>query len=120
MVHTFKTLEKLHVGHVGDDAELSLHDPVCVWYAITSDDGNWKHSPASPEDIRVETMGQWTRGMCVVDRRSRHQTDGEEESPSDHGHWLSRKAGNRVWRMDASPVEGGCCFGEVLLGRLFD
>lgn len=117
MAHTFHTVEKLHTGRVGDDVELSLHDPVCVWYAITADDENWKPSQTSPEDIRIETTGQWTRGLCVVDRRNRHRIDGDEEHSSDHGLWLSSRAGNRVWRMDASPVESN--FGAVLLGRLF-
>ncbi|KAF7585989.1 hypothetical protein BBP40_009742 [Aspergillus hancockii] len=117
MAHSFHTVEKLHTGQVGDDVELSLHDPVCVWYAITADDEKWKASKESPEDIRIETTGQWTRGLCVVDRRDRHRIESEEESSSDHGLWLSSRAGNRVWRMDASPVENN--FGAVLLGRLF-
>ena len=117
MGHTFRTLEGLHQGHVGDDAELSLHDPVCVWYALTTDDKRWVPSATSPEDIRVETTGQWTRGACVVDRRNRHRIEGDEESASDHGLWLSASAGNRIWRMDGSPVEGN--FGEVLLERVF-
>ncbi|KAE8348070.1 Inosine/uridine-preferring nucleoside hydrolase domain-containing protein [Aspergillus coremiiformis] len=117
MAHTFHTVEKLHTGRVGDDVELSLHDPVCVWYAITADDEKWKSSETSPEDIRIETTGQWTRGLCVVDRRNRHRIEGDEEHSSDHGLWLSSKAGNRVWRMDASPVENN--FGAVLLERLF-
>lgn len=116
MTHTFHTLETLHRDHVGDDAELSLHDPVCVWYALTAGDGGWKPSAASPEDIRVETTGQWTRGMCVVDRRNRHRVD-DDESKSDHGLWLNNKAGNRIWRMDESPAEKN--FGEVILGKLF-
>ncbi|PLB35461.1 putative nucleoside hydrolase [Aspergillus candidus] len=117
MGHTFRTLERLHQGHVGDDAELSLHDPVCVWYALTTDDKRWVPSATSPEDIRVETTGQWTRGACIVDRRNRHRLEGDEESSSDHGLWLSASAGNRIWRMDGSPVEGN--FGEVLLERVF-
>lgn len=117
MGHTFRTLEALHPGHEGDEAELSLHDPVCVWYALTAEDDRWKPSAASPEDIRVETTGQWTRGMCVVDRRNRHRLEGDEESPNDHGRWLSSKAGNRVWRIDGSPAEEN--FGQVMLGRLF-
>ncbi|KAJ5950626.1 Inosine/uridine-preferring nucleoside hydrolase [Penicillium vulpinum] len=117
MGHTFRTLERLHPGHVGDDAQLSLHDPVCVWYALTSDDPKWVYAANSPEDIRVETLGQWTRGMCVVDRRNRHRIEGEEESSSDHGLWLSSRAGNRIWRMDGSPVEGN--FGQVIIDRLF-
>ncbi|GMF72825.1 unnamed protein product [Aspergillus oryzae] len=117
MAHTFHTVEKLHTGRVGDDVELSLHDPVCVWYAITAEDEKWKPSATSPEDIRIETTGQWTRGLCVVDRRNRHRIEGDEEHSSDHGLWLSSRAGNRVWRMDASPVEDN--FGAVLLERLF-
>ncbi|RMJ23936.1 nucleoside hydrolase [Aspergillus sp. HF37] len=117
MGHTFRTLEALHPGHEGDEAELSLHDPVCVWYALTAEDDRWKPSAASPEDIRVETTGQWTRGMCVVDRRNRHRVEVDEEIPNDHGRWLSSKAGNRVWRIDGSPAEEN--FGQVMLGRLF-
>ncbi|KAL1979171.1 hypothetical protein VTN96DRAFT_6602 [Rasamsonia emersonii] len=117
MAHTFLTLEKLHPGHEGAKAQLSLHDPVCVWYALTADDPRWTPSATSPEDIRIETSGQWTRGMCVVDRRNRHRIDSEEESPSDHGLWLSARAGNRIIRMDGSPVEEG--FGEVVLKKLF-
>lgn len=117
MAHTFRTLERLHPGHVGDAADLSLHDPVCVWYAMTAEDDGWKPSATSPEDIRIETTGQWTRGLCVVDRRNRHRIEADEESASDHGLWLSLRAGNRVLRMDGSPVED--TFGEVLLQRLF-
>lgn len=117
MGHVFRTLERLHPGHEGDDAELSLHDPVCVWYAITSEDPAWAPSKFSPEDIRIETTGQWTRGHCVVDRRNRHRIEGDEESSSDHGLWLSHKAGNRILQMDASPVEGN--FGAVIIQRLF-
>ncbi|KAJ5161542.1 hypothetical protein N7492_006934 [Penicillium capsulatum] len=117
MAHTFKTVEALHPGHVGDDTELSLHDPVCVWYALTSEDSQWAPSATSPEDIRIETTGQWTRGMCVVDRRNRHRIEGDQESSSDHGLWLTRRAGNRIWRMDASPAEKN--FGDVIIQRLF-
>ncbi|KAJ5204506.1 uncharacterized protein N7498_005385 [Penicillium cinerascens] len=117
MGHTFRTLERLHPGHVGDDAHLSLHDPVCVWYALTSTDPKWAPSPTSPEDIRIETTGQWTRGMCVIDRRSRHKIEGDTESSSDHGLWLSANAGNRILRMDESPAEKN--FGEIMIQRLF-
>ncbi|CAL5871170.1 uncharacterized protein PFLUO_LOCUS5417 [Penicillium psychrofluorescens] len=117
MAHTFRTLERLHPGQVGDDAELSLHDPVCVWYALTAEDSHWAASDTSPEDIRIETQGQWTRGMCVVDRRSRHPVEGDEESSSDHGLWLSRRAGNRILRMHSSPAE--TTFGQIILQKLF-
>ncbi|KAK9635081.1 hypothetical protein V6Z98_002319 [Aspergillus fumigatus] len=117
MAHTFRTIESLHRDQVGDAVDLSLHDPVCVWYALTAEDGGWKPSDASPEDIRVETTGQWTRGACIVDRRPRQRVEGEEESASDHGHWLSTKAGNRIWRMESSPAEKN--FGAILLERIF-
>jgi inosine-uridine nucleoside N-ribohydrolase len=117
MAHTFATVERLHANQVGDAAELSLHDPVCVWYALTAEYEGWKPSEKSPEDIRIETTGQWTRGACIIDRRDRHPVEGEEESSSDHGLWLSSKAGNRIWRMDKSPVEDN--FGMVLIEQLF-
>lgn len=117
MGHTFRTLEALYPGHSGDDAQLSLHDPVCVWYALTATDPHWLPSATSPEDIRVETMGQWTRGMCVVDRRNRHRIDGDAENSSDHGLWLSTRTGNRIWRMDHSPAEK--TFGQIIVQKLF-
>ncbi len=43
-------------------------------YVLTRSNTAWTASPHSPaEDIRVETAGQWTRGMCVVDRRLRRR-----------------------------------------------
>lgn len=117
MAHTFRIMERLHPGHVGDAAELSMHDPVCVWYALTAEDPQWAPSANSPEDIRIETQGQWSRGMCVIDRRSRHKIEGEEESSSDHGLWLSSRAGNRIMRMDASPAEA--TFGQIMIDRMF-
>lgn len=117
MAHSFHTVETLSPGNEGDAAELSLHDPVCVWYALTAADPGWKPSAASPEDIRIDTTGQWTRGMCIVDRRNRNKVEGEDESPSDHGLWLNTKSGNRILRMDESPVEAN--FGEILLKRVF-
>lgn len=117
MAHVFQTLERLHPGHEGASAKLSLHDPVCVWYALTAEDARWRPTRSSPEDIRIETVGQWTRGMCVVDRRNRHKVDSEVESHSDHGLWLNSRAGNRIIRMEESP--GGDSFGLVLLNKLF-
>ncbi|RAO65566.1 uncharacterized protein BHQ10_001578 [Talaromyces amestolkiae] len=118
MAHVFQTLERLHPGHEGAKASLTLHDPVCVWYAMTSGDTRWKPTPTSPEDIRIETVGQWTRGMCVVDRRNRHKVEDDVESHSDHGLWLSSRAGNRIIRMGGSP--GGETFGMLLLKKIFE
>ncbi|KAJ5752914.1 Inosine/uridine-preferring nucleoside hydrolase [Penicillium odoratum] len=117
MGHTFRTLERLHPGQVGDNAELSMHDPVCVWYALTAEDPKWVPSANSPEDIRIETSGQWTRGMCITDRRNRHKIESDVESSSDHGLWLSARAGNRILRMDGSPAEAN--FGQIMIENLF-
>lgn len=54
----------------GTDAGLSMHDPLTVWYALTQADPKWKLTP-KPEDIRVETTGQWSKGMHVVDNRAK-------------------------------------------------
>ncbi|GAM41485.1 hypothetical protein TCE0_042f14642 [Talaromyces pinophilus] len=118
MAHVFQTLERLHPGHEGAKASLTLHDPVCVWYAMTADDPRWKPTVTSPEDIRIETVGQWTRGMCVVDRRNRHKVEDDVESHSDHGLWLSSRAGNRIIRMGSSP--GGETFGMLLMKKIFE
>lgn len=133
MFGTFKKIESM----VGDDSEpgLSLHDPLCVWYMLTRDHPAWK-AVAKPEDIRVETAGQWTLGMNVVDRRQRSKPgeaeDGTiktnpedpleavefDEVPNDHSGWLSVKKGNRINRITGSPGEE--YFAEFLMQRLFE
>ena len=105
---------------------LALHDPMCIWYCIT-DLTSWSFSEKSPEDIRVESLGQWTKGATVVDRRVGRKRRGSEGSvPSDRSDWLGREdvTGNRVWRVVGSPqtrrdgeVDG--MFAEELLGRVF-
>lgn len=118
MAHVFQTIERLEPGQDGMKAKLPLHDPLCVWYALTADDIKWKPTPTSPEDIRIETVGQWTRGMCVVDRRNRHKMEKETESHDDHGLWLSSKAGNNIIRIEDSP--GRDTFGMLLMKKLFE
>ena len=123
MTATFKKVESLHHGHEveGDATHISLHDPVCVWYAVTSgnepsDVSKWKFIEG--EDIRIETVGQWTRGMCVVDRRDRKKAkEGEEEVEGDMGDWLSWKKGNRVDRCIGTPGER--LLAGVLLQTIF-
>lgn len=133
MFGTFKTIESM----VGDDSEpgLSLHDPLCVWYMLTRDHPSWKAVP-EPEDIRVETAGQWTLGMHVIDRRNRSKhgenEDGTiktnpedpldavefDDAPGDKGGWLSVKKGNRINRIIGTPGEE--YFAEYLMQRLFE
>ncbi|MCJ1226049.1 hypothetical protein MMC12_002698 [Toensbergia leucococca] len=118
---TFTKMETLHLGHEGDSTALSLHDPMCVWYALTTTSSEEEEAPSSGsgknwtigegEDVRLETAGQWTRGMCVVDRRDRKKMVDveygaeEAEVPGDRGGWLSSRAGNRVRRCVGTPGE---------------
>lgn len=133
MFGTFNKIESI----VGDGSEpgLSLHDPLCIWYMLARDDPAWKAVP-KPEDIRVETAGQWTLGMHVIDRRGRSKpgenVDGTvktnpedpldavefDDVPNDHQGWLSVRKGNRINRIIGSPGEE--YFAEYLLQRLFE
>ena len=114
---TFDKVEELHPDVKGDAVGLQLHDPLCVWYCMTDTDEKWKVNEG--EDIRVETSGQWTRGMCVVDRRSRRRRDDDDEHevPGDTGGWLAGGNGNRLGRCVASP--GTDVFGGFMLKRIF-
>lgn len=115
MVGTFNKIDAI----VGDGSEpgLSLHDPLCIWYMLLRDDERWANSLAKPEDLRVETSGQWTRGMHVIDRRQRSD-EGLDEVPGDTMGWLSKSKGNRVNRIVGSPGESA--FAEFLMTRLFE
>lgn len=126
LMGTFSKIESM-LGP-GEDPDLSLHDPLTVWYALTREDPAWKLT-AKPEDIRVETSGQWTRGMHIIDSRNRSKPGegaiglSEEEFialddvPGDDSHWLSVRKGNRVNRVIASPGES--VFKEVWMKRVF-
>jgi hypothetical protein len=142
---TFNKLAVLYSGTPTPSAEnsatseasrppgLSLHDPLCIWYLLAQSTTSPLTLCAKPEDIRIETSGQWTRGGCIIDRRSRvkdHDTapvsaDAEIQSlldvlpevPGDSGNWLRKDAGNRVWRAVGS--EWCDSFGSEMLRRLF-
>jgi inosine-uridine nucleoside N-ribohydrolase len=118
---------------LGHDAGLSLHDPLTIWYMLTRDHPAWKAVP-EPEDIRIETCGQWTMGMHVIDRRGRakpadqdstvrtHPEDPMDavtvdEVPGDTMGWLSARKGNKINRMVESP--GQDIFADVLLEKVF-
>ncbi|RDI80954.1 Alpha-amylase A type-3 [Venturia inaequalis] len=78
LTSTFNKMESLHQGHTGDDTGLSLHDPLCIWYLLTLSHPDLAMTLSGPQDLRVETAGQWTRGMYVVDRRDRFRKEGGE------------------------------------------
>ncbi|KAK4560508.1 hypothetical protein LTR86_005705 [Recurvomyces mirabilis] len=114
---TFNKVESLQNNVSGDAVPLQLHDPLCVWYCMASRDPKWNIT--EDEDIRVETAGQWTRGMCLVDHRSRRKLEDDHvgERAGDSGNWLSRKAGNRMGRCVGTPGEE--TFGGYMLERIF-
>ncbi|KAH8905125.1 nucleoside hydrolase [Coniochaeta sp. PMI_546] len=133
ILRTFDKIDSI-VGD-GSEAGLSLHDPLCLWYMLKRDDPAWK-AVSRPEDIRIETSGQWTRGMHVIDRRAIAREDEIEDPaikinpddpldavtfdnnrPGDHFGWLSAKRGNRVNRMLESP--GTELFPQDLMKRIF-
>ncbi|KAF2637983.1 nucleoside hydrolase [Massarina eburnea CBS 473.64] len=98
---------------------LQLHDPLTIWYALSSSDPKWQFSPET--DVRVETAGQWTRGTCIVDRRGREIREGTKdigaEVVGDAGGWSDLRKGNRVrWCVGSPGTEE---FAGVLLGRVF-
>lgn len=115
------------------EPDLSLHDPLTIWYAMTSGDKAWE-VPPKPEDIRVETSGQWTRGMHVIDRRSKKKPAelaasvseditkdpavlSVDDAPGDDDAWLSVIKGNRIQRITGSP--GADIFKDVLMKQVF-
>lgn len=131
LTKTFDNIEKI-VGP-GIDPGLSLHDPMVLWYLLTQDDPAWK-PVAEPEDIRIETCGQWSRGQHVVDRRGRKKAEVAPsdqmldsrarkerptvgEVPGDDEGWRSFWRGNRINRMVQSP--GEAAFASYLMKRVF-
>ncbi|EJP70392.1 inosine-uridine preferring nucleoside hydrolase [Beauveria bassiana ARSEF 2860] len=123
------------VSILGPDTQagLSLHDPMTVWYKLAGDDPAWQLTAA--EDIRIETGGQWSRGMHIVDHRGKlrpaeaaflasvdPRNDPEviklDAVEGDELGWLSVLKGNRIYRLVKTPGEE--IFKEVLLQRLFD
>ncbi|KAK5708743.1 hypothetical protein LTR17_020397 [Elasticomyces elasticus] len=115
---TFNKVESLQRDVSGDAVALQLHDPLCIWYCMSAADSGWELT--QDKDIRVEVAGQWTRGMCVVDKRTRKKREDKEigEKAGDSGNWLSTRAGNRMARCVASPGEK--TFGGYMLKRIFD
>ncbi|KAF3914491.1 hypothetical protein AA313_de0205826 [Arthrobotrys entomopaga] len=125
---TFRKMESLYAAAAGEsakrvqDVDISLHDPLCVWYMITKHLGGWK--AVEGRDIRVDATGQWTRGMYIVDRRTRKRPTLEEmrvtrkeEVEGDCDAWLHPLMGNRVNQMVEGPYRE--TFGGEMLKRIF-
>lgn len=104
------------------EPHLSLHDPLTVWYAMTSggsaedECGAWILQ--RERDVRVETLGQWSRGVCVTDGRT-YGPRRKEPMPGDHGDWRSEDKGNRIAVAVTSPGDGETSFAGEMLQRIF-
>lgn len=113
----------------GKDKGIPIHDALTIWYVLTASNPAWVLSRG--EDIRVETTGQWTKGMHVLDGRGYNAPDqdatadesGGEPSSStlrmkgDTMGWFNKKMGNRINRLVESPGED--MFETFMLGRIF-
>ena len=119
---------------VKETGGLSLHDPLAVYHSFYARDQAGKNSWTVEEnrDIRVETVGQWTRGACVIDRRhqlslqqeGKAEKDMDKEVSGDRGGWLDERKGNRVDNVIGSPFwkkgeKRDEKFAETLLGMVF-
>ena len=129
---TFRKTEALYHGHGGPDTYMCLHDPVPIWFAMAPEEKGWEVD--GELDVRVETQGQWTRGMHVVDRRGMKmlkdevrgeleagggagEVDDLKEVSGDSGGWLSRRRGNRVGVCVGTP--GVRALAPLMMGRIF-
>jgi len=114
---TFAKLKKIYYGEKPSDTGFSLHDPLCVYYVLTRQRGGWE--ALEERDIRIETSGKWTRGMCVVDHRGK-RVELDEKKPvllGDEGIWLHCGFGNRIRQMIKSPDEKGMA--REMLRRIY-
>ncbi|KAI1810236.1 inosine-uridine preferring nucleoside hydrolase [Poronia punctata] len=121
----YRRMERIR-GPIPEPA-LPLHDPLVVWYLLSQEDEGWQLAKNAPEDIRIETSGQWTHGMHILDRRGRPRAPGTapgvlgttatDEIPGDDYGWLSARRGNRVNRIVGSP--GVEKFAHVLMDSIF-
>ena len=114
---TFEKVESIHPEVSRDAVGMQLHDPLTIWYCMDDDNPNW--TIIEGEDLRVETVGQWTRGMFVTDKRSRKRKEDYDydETGGDANGWLTGGNGNRLNRCVASP--GQDIFGRLLLKKVF-
>lgn len=113
-----KTFDKVRALYsFTQDPAMTLHDSLCIWYLLSRLTMTWTPSPKSPEDIRVETGGQWCKGQQIIDRRDRVAGGTDDDIVGDTGDWLHSKKGNRVVRMIKSP--GPELFAPFLLERIF-
>ena len=101
--NNFRPVIKNVAGEVEPFRGLVLHDALCIWYLVNKDKLSFG---ADSLDLRVETMGQWTRGMCCVDRRPKAVMPANATSVSscvDPGSWMDESVGNRIHVLTRTP-----------------
>lgn len=81
---------------------IRLHDPVPIWYAL--DRKSWNIS--SPKDLRVESVGQWTKGMHVEYKINTTEAANDALEPG-------TRQGNRVRQAMESPGRKG--FQDIIM-----
>ena len=83
---------------------------------ITHDSTQW--TAKENLDVRMEATGQWTRGMCVIDRRQRKVVDEVEQVlVDDIDRWLHPSHGTRIRQMLTNSEQDK--FARQLLERIF-
>ncbi|KAI5813198.1 nucleoside hydrolase [Pyronema omphalodes] len=117
VARTFDVIKDTLHGERDQDRFLALHDPLCIWYVLTSETGDWTIN--ENVDVRVEVNGQWTRGMSVIDKRTKIKELDATKPPkaSDSGGWLHAAMGNRV--RIAVDLGDRDTFGAEMLKRIF-
>ncbi|KAK9461242.1 Inosine/uridine-preferring nucleoside hydrolase domain-containing protein [Lipomyces oligophaga] len=101
-------------------AYMNLHDPLTMYYAVLSDfDRSRLFKIQENVDMRIETVGQFTWGMCIVDRRKiKKRKCGEPDPERDIGDWLVERKGNRINVAVDGP--GSKAFSYYLLDSIFE
>lgn len=98
------------VGKEPEFGEIHLHDPLTAAYALDKHRELWE---VSSEDVRVETMGQWSLGQTIKDSRGRAKSD---NNPYDLQKWLTYGEGNNVLVVKDSPIKTS--FSKTLMKRI--
>ena len=137
----FTRYTSLWEGLGGPETDISMHDLLPIWYALegsdsssSSSDNGWRFDREM--DIRVETQGQWARGMHVVDRREMHdmkekarhrledpamegEVDTLKEVSGDSGGWINQRRGNRISVCVKTPGPGPLKLAPLAMQTIF-
>uniref|UniRef100_A0A8H7K3N8 Inosine/uridine-preferring nucleoside hydrolase domain-containing protein n=1 Tax=Bionectria ochroleuca TaxID=29856 RepID=A0A8H7K3N8_BIOOC len=104
MARTFEKINSFKPPGSTSEPALQLHDPMVLWYILTSENKGWKRSARDK------------RGMAnLLDHDDDELT--VDEVPGDTDCWFTPGKGNRVTRMLQSP--GETLFAHVLLDAIF-